>query len=122
MKLEYRSITRARTIEEKARRHLHGDNGATFSKGKYMTLSGQVMGAVTTFTTKDCLVGVIYENEMTRCNKPATRFPMVFVDAYSAAKRSRDYAYGMALEIGDCISNSLTQNYEHHLAMLCYER
>lgn len=56
-----RAVIRERTVEEKRRRHIHGDNGATFSKGKFLTLGGRVSGCVTTFTTKDCLLAEIYE-------------------------------------------------------------
>lgn len=56
-----RGITRARTADERARRRIHGDTGATFSKGKYMTLGGVISGCVTAFTTKDNLCAVIYE-------------------------------------------------------------
>ena len=55
------AVTRSRTAEERARRHLHGDKGATFSKGKYMTLRRGYMGTVTTLSTKDCLLAEIYE-------------------------------------------------------------
>lgn len=58
----FRPITRARTQEERARRHIYGDSGATFSKGKYMTFGvGGYMGTVTTFISKDCLVAEIYD-------------------------------------------------------------
>lgn len=55
------AVTRSRTAEERARRHIHGETGATFSKGKYMTLRRGYIGTVTTFTTKDCLVAEFYE-------------------------------------------------------------
>ena len=51
---------RERTEEEKLRRHLHGDKGATFSKGKRMCVLGDVSGCVTTLVTKDCLVMEVY--------------------------------------------------------------
>lgn len=56
-----RAITRARTAEERLRRHLYGEQGATFSKGKYMVLGGDVIGTITTFISKDNLVAEIYE-------------------------------------------------------------
>ena len=55
------AVTRSRTAEERERRHLHGDKGAAFSKGKYMTLRRGYMGTVTTLSTKDCLLAEIYE-------------------------------------------------------------
>lgn len=56
-----KSITRARTAEERLRRHFHGEAGATFSKGKYLVLGGNVIGTITTFINKDCLLAEIYE-------------------------------------------------------------
>ena len=56
------SVTRARTAEERLRRHLHGDKGATFSKGKYMILRDNIMGCVTTMATKDNICAEIYES------------------------------------------------------------
>lgn len=58
-----RAITRARTEEERRRRHIHGDAGATFSKGKYMVLSGTISGCITTLASKDNLCAEIYENQ-----------------------------------------------------------
>lgn len=60
-RIDVLAVTRSRTAEEKARRHIHGETGATFSKGKYMTLRRYYIGCVTTFTTKDCLVAEVYE-------------------------------------------------------------
>lgn len=60
-RIDAKAVTRSRTRDEKARRHIYGDTGATFSKGKYMTLRGGYMGTVTTFIGKDCLVAEIYE-------------------------------------------------------------
>ena len=60
-RIDARAITRARTAEERLRRHLYGEQGATFSKGKYMVLGGNVIGTITTFTNKDNLVAEIYE-------------------------------------------------------------
>lgn len=62
-RIDVRSITRTRTAEERLRRHLYGEVGATFSKGKYMTLGGHIMGTITTFFSKDNLVADIYETE-----------------------------------------------------------
>ena len=57
-------IGRERTEEEKLRRHLHGDKGATFSKGKQLCLlTSGVSGCVTTFATKDCLICEFYEDQ-----------------------------------------------------------
>jgi hypothetical protein len=53
-----------RTNEERRRRHLYGEEGATFSKGKYMTLgNSEYMSTITTFYNKDNLVAEIYETE-----------------------------------------------------------
>lgn len=60
-RISARAITRARTAEERLRRHLYGEEGATFSKGKYMVLGGNVIGTITILTSKDCLLGEIYE-------------------------------------------------------------
>lgn len=56
-----RHIARIRTADERLRRHLYGETGATFSKGKYMTLGGHVMGTITTFATKDNMIAEICE-------------------------------------------------------------
>lgn len=58
-----RAIVRTRTAEERLRRHLHGEDGATFSKGKYMTIGGSVIGTITTFINKDNLVAEIFETK-----------------------------------------------------------
>ena len=62
-RIDARAIIRTRTAEERLRRHLYGEDGATFSKGKYMTVGGRTMGTITTFINKDCLVTEIYEIE-----------------------------------------------------------
>lgn len=55
-------LTRQRSDEEKARRHLHGDKGAKFSGGKVPKVDlGDVMGTVTTMVTKDILL-IEYED------------------------------------------------------------
>ena len=59
--LDIRAVGRERTEEEKRRRHLYGDKGATFSKGKRLCVLGQVIGTITTLPTKDNLVIEIYE-------------------------------------------------------------
>lgn len=61
--LEVRAVGRERTEEEKRRRHLYGDKGATFSKGKRLCVLGQVIGTVTTLPTKDNLVIEIYGSD-----------------------------------------------------------
>ena len=61
-RVSYYPIGRERTEEEKKRRHLYGDKGAKFSGGKQMCiLKSGVMGSITTFATKDCLVCEVYE-------------------------------------------------------------
>ena len=59
---EVRAVGRERTEEEKLRRHLHGDKGAKFSKGKRMCILGDVSGCVTTLATKDNLVAEFYDD------------------------------------------------------------
>ncbi len=68
-KIDVRAIGRERTEEEKCRRHLCGDKGAKFSKGKQMCILGDVCGCITTFATKDNLVAEFYETEDTASNK-----------------------------------------------------
>lgn len=61
-RIDSRGVVRARTAEERLRRHLHGEIGATFSKGKYMTLGSRwYVGTITTFFSKDNLCAEIYE-------------------------------------------------------------
>lgn len=60
-RIDARAIGRARTMQEKARRHLHGDKGATFSQGKYMVLLGRISSTITTIATKDNLCAEIHE-------------------------------------------------------------
>lgn len=60
-RIDARAIIRTRTAEERLRRHLYGEDGATFSKGKYMTVGGRTMGTITTFINKDCLLAEIYD-------------------------------------------------------------
>lgn len=55
------AVGRERTEEEKLRRHLYGDKGAKYSKGKQMCLLGDIIGCVTTVATKDNLICEIYE-------------------------------------------------------------
>ena len=57
-------MTRERSEEEKLRRHLHGDKGAKFSKGKVPKLAPPLcIGTITTFITKDILIAEIYEDD-----------------------------------------------------------
>ena len=61
-RINARGITRSRTAKERLRRHLYGETGATFSRGKYMTLGSQMyVGTITTFYSKDNLCAEIYE-------------------------------------------------------------
>lgn len=62
-RIDARHIARVRTADERLRRHLYGETGATFSKGKYMTIGGHVMGTITTFISRDCLLAEIYEKD-----------------------------------------------------------
>lgn len=57
------AVGRERTEEEKLRRHLHGDKGAKFSKGKRLCIIGNIIGCVTTLATKDNLIAEFYESE-----------------------------------------------------------
>lgn len=60
--LDVMAVGRERTEQEKRRRHLYGDKGATFSKGKQLCLlMGGVSGCITTCATKDNLVCEIYD-------------------------------------------------------------
>lgn len=58
--IEIRAVGRERTEEEKQRRHLYGDKGASFSKGKQTCILGDMSGCVTTFATKDNQVAEFY--------------------------------------------------------------
>lgn len=50
-------LTRQRSEEEKLRRHLYGDKGASFSKAKVPKIDRSgVIGTVTTMATKDLLL------------------------------------------------------------------
>ena len=61
-RVDVKSIVRTRTAAERKRRHLYGEEGATFSKGKYMTMGcREYMGTITTFTNKDNLCAELYE-------------------------------------------------------------
>lgn len=56
-------LTRERSEEEKIRRHLYGDKGAKFSKGKVPKLAPpRVIGTITTMVTKDLLIAELYED------------------------------------------------------------
>ena len=56
-------LTRERSEEEKLRRHLYGDKGAKFSKGKIPKLAPpRVIGTITTMVTKDIMLAEIYED------------------------------------------------------------
>ena len=55
-------LTRERSDEEKARRHVYGDKGARFSGGKVPKIDmGGVIGTVTTMVTKDLLLIEMYD-------------------------------------------------------------
>ena len=54
MKKKTMILTWERTEEEKLRRHLHGDKGAKFKKGRIMTITpAEICPAITTLVTKD---------------------------------------------------------------------
>jgi hypothetical protein len=53
-----------RTEEEKRRRHLHGDKGATFKGGKQPKIDIRgVIGSITTLVTKDIQIVEMYEED-----------------------------------------------------------
>jgi hypothetical protein len=56
-------IKRRRTEEERLRRHLYGDKGATFSKAKECYIGGDgIMNCLSTVYSKDNLVcEIVYE-------------------------------------------------------------
>lgn len=58
----YYPIGRERTEEAKRLRHLQGDKGATFANRRIKLLHNGVMGAVTTFATKDNIICEVYED------------------------------------------------------------
>ena len=60
-RIDARAIGRARTIEEKTRRHLYGDKGAKYSQGKYNVLLGRISSTITTIANKDNLCAEIHE-------------------------------------------------------------
>jgi site-specific DNA-cytosine methylase len=56
-------LKRRRTEEERLRRHLHGDKGATFSKGKESYIGNDgIMNTVTTVFSKDNIIAEIMES------------------------------------------------------------
>ena len=58
-------LKRRRTAEERRRRHLHGDKGATFSKGKESYIGNDgVANTVTTVFSKDNIIAEIMEKEL----------------------------------------------------------
>ena len=63
MKVNTGILTRERSEEEKARRHLYGDKGASFSGGKIPKIDMEgVLGTLTTMITKDILLIELYED------------------------------------------------------------
>lgn len=62
------AVGRERTEEEKRRRHLYGDKGAKFSKGKRLCFLSDVIGTVTTIPTKDNLIAEFY-GDIKLCDK-----------------------------------------------------
>lgn len=57
-------LTRERSEEEKLRRHLHGDKGAKFSKGKIPKIAPPyVIGTITTMATKDLLILELHDRQ-----------------------------------------------------------
>lgn len=55
-------LIRERSEEEKRRRHLYGDKGAKFKKGKIPAIDVRgICGTVTTLVTKDILLIEMYD-------------------------------------------------------------
>jgi hypothetical protein len=63
MIIDIQAVGRERTEAEKKRRHIFGDKGAKFSKGKKLCLLGNIIGCVTTLPCKDNLICEIYERK-----------------------------------------------------------
>lgn len=60
---EAQPLKRRRTEEERRRRHLHGDKGATFSKGKESYIGNDgIANTVTTVFSKDNIIAEIMES------------------------------------------------------------
>jgi hypothetical protein len=62
-KADIQAVGRERTEAEKKRRHIFGDKGAKFSKGKKLCLLGNIIGCITTLPCKDNLICEIYERK-----------------------------------------------------------
>ena len=64
-KMDAQPLKRRRTEEKRRRRHLHGDKGATFSKGKESYIGNDgVANTVTTVFSKDNIIAEIMEKEL----------------------------------------------------------
>lgn len=60
-------LKRRRTEDERRRRHLHGDKGATFSKGKESYIGNDgIANTVTTVFSKDNIIAEIMERKETK--------------------------------------------------------
>ena len=57
--MDVQPIKKRRTEQERLRRHLYGDKGATFSKAKEKILGGDIMNTITTVVSKDNLISEI---------------------------------------------------------------
>lgn len=58
--IDFQPLKRRRTAEERRRRHLHGDKGATFSKGKESYIGNDgIANTVTTVFSKDNIIAEI---------------------------------------------------------------
>ncbi len=61
-RIDCQQLRKQRTLEERLRRHLHGDVGAKYSQGKYQYVANDgIMGALTTAEAKDNILVEIYE-------------------------------------------------------------
>lgn len=66
-KRDAQPLKRRRTEEERRRRHLYGDKGATFSKGKETYIGNDgIANTVTTIHSKDNIIAEIMEQQVKR--------------------------------------------------------
>jgi site-specific DNA-cytosine methylase len=91
-------VKRRRTAEERKRRHLYGDSGASFSKGKemYMGRDG-IMNTITTVTSKDNLIVDMATQEKKKCPRVYGFYEMEPDEKALANKpKGRGWRYVMA--------------------------
>ena len=68
--IDFQPLKRRRTAEERRRRHLHGDKGATFSKGKESYIGNDgIANTVTTVFSKDNIIAeIMYDTTKNEAN------------------------------------------------------